>query len=439
MRSRHTLAHAAALAVCFFALARPDRLWSSVAPRFEPDGVKPLLESLVRPVTPSLDEGLGTEIIARIEGLLGWQRAEGEIARGENLDQVLRRSGVEGAESHAFTRALRPVFDPRRARPGDRYGVLVDAGGRLLEFSYRRSPVEIYQAAADAGGWEVSRVEVPVERREVALGGRIDASLYESFLGAGADADLVLAFVELFSWDVDFNRETRAGDEFRVVYERLYARGEPVGNGRILGAEYRGERGTYTALYYRGRKAEGYFDLKGESVRKSFLRSPLKFTRVSSRFSRARRHPVLDIVRPHLGVDYAAPEGTPVWAVADGTVADLGWRGQAGKTVVLSHARSYETSYIHLSRYASGLARGSRVRQGQVIGYVGQTGLATGPHLDFRVKKNGQWVDPLKEKYVGGDPVPEGERPAYREWTRAWTARLGGVGLGVQTAQGSGR
>jgi len=281
-------------------------------------------------------------------------------------------------------------------------------------------------------------VDVPVVREEAALAGRVAGSLYGSFLAAGGDPDLVLAFADLFAWDVDFARETREGDEFRLVYERLSAEGESVGNGRVLAARYTGERGTHTAVYFRSAATQGYFDPEGRSVRKSFLRSPLKFSRISSRFTHARRHPVLDVVRPHQGVDYAAPTGTPVWAVADGTLEHAGWKGEAGKTVTLRHARGYETSYNHLSGFARGVRAGARVEQGQVIGYVGETGLATGPHLDFRVRKDGRWVDPLREKYVAGDPVPAKEREVYREWAQRWLERLDGLPGPDQVALGDG-
>lgn len=438
MDRRLRVLHAAAIAACFFAVARPERLWSSVSPQLQADAAARLVASLGEPWTPSLDEHFGPALLERAWELRGYRRCEGEVAQGETLAAVLQRSGLSPADSLAFAQTLRPVFDPRRARPGDGYGVLLDPGGRLAEFTYRRSPVERYRARAEGGGWRVERVDVPVVREEAQLVGRVAGSLYASFLAAGGDPELILAFADLFAWDVDFARETRDGDEFRLIYERLLAEGEPVGNGRILAARYRGERGTHTAVYFRSTAVQGYFDPEGRSVRKSFLRSPLKFARVSSRFTQARRHPVLDVVRPHRGVDYAAPVGTPVWAVADGTVEHAGWRGEAGKTVTLRHAQGYETTYNHLSGFARGVRAGARLDQGQVIGYVGETGLATGPHLDFRVRKDGRWVDPLREKYVAGVPVPAAEREAYRAWALQWGERLDGLGGPDRVALGGG-
>ena len=431
--------HALVLAGCAAAVARPDRLWSPIRSEIDSVAFDDSLSSLADPFTPSIDDTFSSQIDGKIYSLRGLRREEGEMERGQTLDQVLRRAGLEAREAQAFTQALRAVFDPRRARTGDKYELLVDGRGRLSQFVYRRGPMEIYRADAlpegEGAGWKVERVLVPIEHREVEVAGRISDSLYASFLEAGGDADLVMAFVELFSWDVDFSRETREGDQFRVICDRLFVDGEPVGNGRIFAARYQGVRGTHTALYYRSKSVEGYFDPEGRSIRKSFLRSPLKFTRVSSSFNKARLHPILDIVRPHNGVDYAASAGTPVRSVADGTLIDAGWRGGAGKAVTIRHTRGYETSYNHLSRFGSGARAGARVKQGDVIGFVGETGLATGPHLDFRVKKNGVWVDPQKEKYVAGDPIPPREREAYRALLQKWLQRLDSIVSPVQVAR----
>ncbi len=424
MGGRQWALHAAAIAVCVVAVSRPDLLWSSVPPKLSPGEAGRLLAPLAVPSSPSIDDHFADLLDERVWELRGFRRVEGEMASGETLEGVLRAGGVAAGDALSFCRALKPAFDPRRARPGDEYALLLDPAGGLARFSYRRSAVERYRAEAAGAGWRVERVDVPVVREQESIAGLVAGSLYESFLDAGGDPDLVMAFADLFAWDVDFSRETREGDEFRVIYERLSAGGEPVGNGRILAAQYRGERGAYAAVYYRAGATEGYFDLEGKSVRKSFLRSPLKFARISSRFTMARRHPVLNVVRPHRGVDYAAPTGTPVWSVADGTVDYAGWRGDAGRTVVIRHTRGYETSYNHLSGFGKGVRRGARVDQGQVIGYVGATGLATGPHLDFRVKKDGRWVDPLREKYVAGDPVPKAQRDAYRAWALRWLEQL---------------
>ncbi len=440
MARNRSIVHGLLLVACFVALARPDRLWSSVQPRLDPDRSAALLEPLALPSGPGIHDRFAADLERRILELQGFRRVPGAVAAGQSLDQILRAAGVAAGESLAFARSLKPVLDPRKMRPGDSYELLLDASGQLFRFDYRRSALERYRAQAADGGWTVEKVDVPVERREAELAGRVAGSLYESFLDAGGDADLIMAFADLFSWDVDFGRETREGDEFRMIYEKLYAEGEPVGNGRILAARYSGtEVGEHTAIHYRSAAVEGYFDPKGHSVQKAFLRSPLRFNRISSRFSRSRRHPVLNVVRPHSGVDYAAPAGTPVWSVAEGTVTYAGWKGQAGKTVSVRHARGYETFYNHLSRFGAGVRKGARVAQGQVIGYVGQTGLATGPHLDFRVRKEGRWVNPLRERYVDGKPVPAEETDAYLAWAQIWLERLAAPPAPVDVALEAGK
>lgn len=435
LRRRKILAHALLMAACVLALSRPQRLLSAASPALETRQAAVVLSGLANPRFPSPDETMGAQTVARIYALRGLRHTAARIERGDNLGQLLRQAGASPEETTRFIQALRPVFKPRRARAGHTYEVVVDSEGRIREFTYRTSPLEIYEASAQGEDWRVARVDVPVERREMEFGGVLSGSLYGSFLAAGADAELVTAFADLFRWDVDFATEAREGDRFRVIYEELFARGEPAGHGRILAASYRQDDHEHMAVFYKSEGVEGYFDANGKNVKKSFLRAPLRFSYISSRFSTARRHPVLDVVRPHRGVDYAAPAGTPVWSVSEGRVADMGWKGGAGRSITIRHARGYETLYNHLSRYAKGLRAGGRVKQGQVIGYVGATGLATGPHLDYRVKKDGQWVNPLRQKFLPADPVPAGEAAAYREWSQAWLARLDGVSEGISLAQ----
>lgn len=382
------------------------------------------LSSLIEPGSRSLDEKFDQTIEDKIYDFRGYQRVIGKVKSGQNLDQILRKSGAGASESLAFSRTLKPVFDPRNARPGDGYSILLDPSGGISKFTYERSPVEIYTARAEGDGWSVVKLETVIDHEEVYLTGVVSGSLYESILNAGGDADLIMAFADLFSWDLDFSRETREGDEFAVIYEKLFARGESIGNGRILAASYKGAAGKFEAIFFKSESTEGYYNPDGQSVRKSFLRSPVHFTRISSKFSKARKHPVLNIVRPHSGVDYAAPAGTRVWSVADGTVKHAGWKGQAGKTVIVRHANGYESYYNHLSGFPKGVKKGVRVKQGQVIGYVGSTGLATGPHLDFRIKKDGKWVDPLKEKYQPGPAVKNEDKAAFKTWAEQWVARL---------------
>jgi len=415
-------------------LARPDRLFSSPVPSFD-DEARASLAAVSAPMVSTPEETINRRLSARIREISGVLFTEGTVRDGEILDQILRRGGASGVDAHAFVRELRPVLDPRTVRPGDRYQLWVDRTGEILQLEYRRGPIEVYRSVREGEGWLVSRADIPVERREREICGVLSGSLWESFTQAGGEPDLIMAFVELFGWDVDFAHESQAGDEFRVIYEALFAEGTYIGNGRILAASYRDRDETHAAVYYESEKTKGYYDAKGSSVRKSFLRSPVQYSRISSGFSYKRRHPVSHVVKPHLGVDFAAPIGTPVWAVADGTVTCAARKGGGGNQVTLRHAMGYESSYLHLSRFAKGVRPGTRVQQGQTIGYVGSTGISTGPHLDYRLRKDGVWVNPLRHNYEPGPPVPADERGRFDEYAALWFKRLDALEFTINVAE----
>jgi murein DD-endopeptidase MepM/ murein hydrolase activator NlpD len=221
----------------------------------------------------------------------------------------------------------------------------------------------------------------------------------------------VIAFAEILAWEIDFYKDVREGDRFKVGVEKLYKGDQFIQYGPIHAVEYQSGEETIRGIGYQGE----YYDENGLSLRKAFLRAPLRFNRISSRFSRARKHPILGGVRPHFGVDYAAPVGTPIWAVADGTVYSFGWSNGFGKQVILRHPNGYKSYYSHLSRYGHGIRKGAIVKQKQIIGYVGSTGLSTGPHLDYRLVKNGRLRNPLKEKFSGGPPIRKEEMERFRK------------------------
>jgi murein DD-endopeptidase MepM/ murein hydrolase activator NlpD len=230
------------------------------------------------------------------------------------------------------------------------------------------------------------------------------------------------AFAEILAWEVDFYKDVREGDRFKVVVEKVYKGDRFIQYGPIHALEYqRGEK-RIIGIGYQGE----YYNENGISLKKAFLKAPLRFNRVSSRFSRTRRHPILGGVRPHFGVDYAAPIGTPIRAVADGTVLSSGWNGGFGKQVILRHPNGYVTYYGHLSRYGSGIRKGMRVTQKQIIGYVGSTGLSTGPHLDYRMAKDGQFRNPLKQDFSGGLPIRSEEMERFQKRKDEMMERLQG-------------
>jgi murein DD-endopeptidase MepM/ murein hydrolase activator NlpD len=346
------------------------------------------------------------------------------LERGETLETALRRGGIERAEAAAIVAGLRGSVNMRRLAPGERLTVKPGFRGGSPEITWTRSPAERYEIRSTGESWTVEAVRPDVDTRVVAVAGEVRDSLFASMERLGESANLTARLVSLFEWDFDFAADSLPGDRFRFLVEKRYVGDELLGYGDILVAQYvTAGRPVLTSVAFR--EAGGrpdYYDAAGRSVRKMFLRAPLDFTRITSGFSHARHHPILGGLRPHLAVDYGAPVGTPVRAVADGVVTQAGWDGGFGLSISLRHARGYDTMYNHLSRLD--VKRGERVRQRQVIGRVGTTGLSTGPHLDYRVRKAGVFVNPLGEKFIPGAPVPAHRREAFAVHVKALLERL---------------
>jgi murein DD-endopeptidase MepM/ murein hydrolase activator NlpD len=336
---------------------------------------------------------------------------QGFVRRGDRLDAILRRNGVPARTSFEVVQALRRVFDPRRIRPGERYQLELSAEVGLVRLLYQPAPEVEYVVELDSARVFSAREVVQPLRRELkGLAGVLQSSLYESMRALGASAELVVAFADIFQWDIDFFIEPRPGDRFRLVYESFTLEGQEIRLGKILAAEYVLRGKPLIAVHFQLPNGKsGYYDPGGASFQKTYLKSPLNYRRISSTFSRGRRHPILKVVRAHRGVDFAAPAGTPVVAAADGVVIDTGYQRRGlGRFVKIRHKnRRHVTVYGHLQRVARGIRRGVRVAQRQVIGYVGATGLATGPHLHYSFIDNGRAIDPLRIKNVSGDPIPQ--------------------------------
>ncbi|BAI81055.1 peptidase, M23/M37 family [Deferribacter desulfuricans SSM1] len=245
---------------------------------------------------------------------------------------------------------------------------------------------------------DVKEVKYPIHRLVTVVSGEIDDSLFYAVKKAGEDDILAVRLAEIFEWEIDFFKDIRKGDQFYVVVEKLFCRGKFIGYGKILGADFINQGRHIRALYYENKYTKGYFTPEGNSLKKGFLKAPLKFGRITSSFKYRRLHPVLHVYRPHYGVDYAAPIGTPIHATADGKVVKKGFTKANGYYIKLKHNNGYYTYYLHMSRFKKGIRVGSYVRQGDVIGYVGMTGYATGPHVDYRIMKNGSWINPLRFK-----------------------------------------
>ena len=341
---------------------------------------------------------------------------DGEVGKGQTLGQVLKKSGLSAAETDEVIRSLSGVLDFKKIRPGQTFHIERGADGRVKLFELDLSKLQKVRAERQPSGELTGKADDTQTRLELrTVTGTIDSSLYAAIKKSGETAALVDFFVDVFAYDIDFYNDTFDGDSFRVVVEKHFKDQEFVGYGRILAAEYKGKAGTFQTFNWNGK----YYDAKGESSERGMLKTPLKFARISSGFDRKRMHPILHIQRAHLGVDYAAPVGTPVWAAASGVVSFRGPSGGAGNLVMIRHDSGIETAYMHLSKFAS-IKVGQKIDAKTVIGYVGTTGLSTGPHLHFGVKKNGEFVDPTKLAPMRGKPVPASEIDAFR----AETAKL---------------
>ena len=338
---------------------------------------------------------------------------EKKFNNADTLGQVLAREGFGPAGPQVIA-ALAKLCDPRSIRGGQKYVVRLGEDGVPASFEYQSSAILRYLVEKDeeTGAWKGRKLEAAVEIKTVAAGGVVDSSLYESVQKAGESTALVSMLVEQFAWDVNFYTDTHPGDHWKVVIEKQYLGGQFYKYGRLLAAEYGGKVGTFRSFFWAGKGAARdrpgkYYDDHGLAISKTMLKTPLRYVRISSKFDRKRFHPILHVEKAHLGIDYAAPQGTPVWASATGRVVEVGLKRGSGNTIVLAHANGLSTRYYHLSRYARGLHVGQQVKQKEVIGFVGMTGLATGPHLHFSVTKNGAFVDPNKLSVSRDAPVPD--------------------------------
>jgi murein DD-endopeptidase MepM/ murein hydrolase activator NlpD len=336
----------------------------------------------------------------------------GTIGRNSTLAAALSGT-LSPATVHRLVETARPVYDLARLSVGRPFGLVLGADGLLKAFTYGIDEVRTLRVFRRGEALEAELLTGSFETRVAAVSGVIESSLFATVTAAGEEDQLAIDLADIFAWDVDFNTEIQKGDSFRVAVETLHANGRFCRYGRILAAEFtRGPR-VLQAIRFDDVTSSGYYDPTGTPLRKAFLRSPLKFSRISSRFTKARFHPILNISRPHYGVDYAAPTGTPVLAAANGVVTLAGWQDGFGKTVRLRHPNGFQTLYGHLSRID--VRAGQRVVQGTRVGAVGQTGLATGPHLDYRMVRNGAFVDPLRVVSPPADPIPAEERVAFEQ------------------------
>jgi murein DD-endopeptidase MepM/ murein hydrolase activator NlpD len=346
------------------------------------------------------------------------------VPNGTTVAGMLSKHLPAGSELAALVEAVTTTFDVRKLRAGNIYKIERLLDGRIRSFEYEIDPARALRASRREGDialFDAEVVELPRTTTEVVVEGTIDRdapSISESLERAGERLDLALAMADIFSGEVDFNSGLQPGDTYRLVVERsVRDDGVFVGYGPVQVAEFRNDGRTLTALRFTLADGKaGYFDTEGRSLKRFFLKTPLKFEpRITSRFSRSRMHPVLNYARAHNGVDYGAPTGAPVVSVSNGTVSFAGWTNGGGRTVRVRHSSGYESEYMHLSAIAAGIRQGTRVGQGELVGLVGQTGLASGPHLHYGLRRDGRYVNPITEhqNLPPGEPVPAVLKAAF--------------------------
>jgi murein DD-endopeptidase MepM/ murein hydrolase activator NlpD len=338
---------------------------------------------------------------------------EGIVGKNQTLSTILAPFNVPYQIIDEIARKSKDIFDVRKISFNKKFTVLSSKDSSMAQFFiYEPNPAEFVVFKLDEG--EVYKEERPVEIRKIEIGGTISSNLYVNMTEIGIGPDVIDQFADLYGWAVDFQR-LQKGDKFKVSYSEKVVEGNVIGLGDIEVAYFEHLGVPYHAIPYEQNGERTFFDQNGNSFKKAFLRDPLKYTRISSRYNLNRFHPVQQRYKAHLGTDYAAPTGTEIRSVGDGTVVEARYTSANGNFVKIKHNGTYTTQYLHMSKIAKGMTSGSRVRQGQVIGYVGSTGLATGPHLCFRFWKNGKQEDWLKEKIPPSDPISQENRMAFEQ------------------------
>ena len=331
-----------------------------------------------------------------------------KVKEGETLGGIMNRLGATRAQITGITLMPRSEFDVRTIRPGKTYYALYQtdtAGVEMLQYYIYLPSIREAVVLHLTDSMHVERYKKEVTHMNRAAEVVIESSLWNAMAGNGLPTELALELSDIYAWTIDFFG-LQKGDSIRVYYDEQYVDTTRIGIGRIYAAQFYHARKWQEAYWFEEGKIGNYFDEEGNSLRKTFLKAPLNYKRISSGFTYARKHPIHKVVRPHTGVDYAAPMGTPVVSIGDGVVTMKEYKGGGGHTVKIKHNSTYTTAYLHLSKYAKGLAVGKHVKQGEVIGYVGSSGSSTGPHLDFRVWKNGSPIDPLKMQSPPAEPIP---------------------------------
>ncbi len=347
------------------------------------------------------------------------------VASGDTLSTVFSRVGLD---ANALQEAIGSSKEAKRfgrLHVGQVLEFKLAADGKLERLGSKLSDLESISLTRSDNGFSFKRELVKPDVRTTYAHGVINSSLFLSAKRAGLSHSLTMDLANVFGYDIDFAQDIREGDEFEVIYEEHVVGNKQVGSGNILSARFTNRGKTYTAVRYTSKQGvTSYYNADGMSMRKAFIRTPVDFARISSKFSMGRRHPILNKIRAHKGVDYAAPRGTPIKAAGDGRIMLAGRRGGYGNTVIIQHGNSYRTLYGHMQGFAKGIRNGVGVKQGQIIGYIGTTGLSTGPHLHYEFQVNGRHVDPLSQKLPMADPIARNEKQRFLQQSKPLMARM---------------
>ena len=343
-----------------------------------------------------------------------------KLKKGQTLSSAIGKSAIPNSMTATALHKLQRKYNVRKLRDGQEITVRYKQGDNgkaeyIEEISFFSRDDKSVKVGWDGNKYKASVAKRPIERNQVAVVGEINGSLYRSANVAGLPENLVVPFANLFSWELDFTRDIHPGSQFKVVYEKINdENGNFIRHGNILAAELITKYKVHNAFRYKDKTGYvEYYDDKGINKKRALLRTPLDFARISSHFNLKRKHPILGYTRAHKGTDFAAPRGTPIKASGNGTVEFAGWHGGHGKYIKIRHDGKYKTAYAHLSRYAKGLRKGKKVRQGQIIGYVGSTGRSTGPHLHYELIKHGRHINALREKLPNGRVLPKSKRKTF--------------------------
>jgi len=362
-----------------------------------------------------------------------YNEIEGVMRPGETMYEIFKRHGLNVQELLRIREASAGIYRLRNVSAGQRYRIVADEQNSVRSLLYRINDDLVLKIVRTDDDFTAEKAAVEYEKRVAQIAGAIQDNLISS-IGNGKDRlRLALTLSDIFAWDIDFTTDLRNGDIFKIIVEEFYEEGKFKRYGNILAAEFVNNGDTYHGSRFEYGDIKGYYDQEGKSLRRAFLKAPLNYRRISSGFSQGRFHPILKKYRPHHGVDYAAPHGTPVSSVGDGTVLFAGYRGDYGKLIIIRHPNGYETRYGHLSRLDRGMAKGVKIKQGDTIGYVGSTGLTTGPHLHYEMRLNNKFVNPLKTRIPAGRPLPDTARGEFFQVMNTMTTMLASMGPAVTT------